>query len=127
VHRSLGQQHQDGGADVATAATSTVSAPPSAARARAEAAGTDTAAEGGTETAAEAGSETRTEWSVMAGVVTADVVAEFAPISAGPPALLVQRTPGMGVEAMGLEAEGTPCSGAPREFPFYMGEWVVHR
>jgi len=103
-----------------------MSATSSTARARAEAAGAEAAgaktpAEAGPETPAEAGTkaraETRTERPVMAGILTADVVAELA---TGLPALLVQCTPGMGVKAEAL------CSGAPGELPLYMGEWVVH-
>lgn len=119
MHRSLGQQHQDGGANVATAASPTVSATSSSSTAWT---GAVTEAESaGTETPAEAGSDTRTEtWAegpVTAGVLTADEVAELA---AGLPALLVQCTPCMRVESEAL------CSGTPREFPFYMGKWVVH-
>jgi hypothetical protein len=120
VHRSLGQQHQDGGADVATAAAPTVSAtsscPTARAWAEAEAARAETPAEAGSET----GTETRAEWPVVAGVLTADKVAKLA---TGLPALLVQCTPCMGMEALETEAR---CSGTPREFPFYMGKWVVH-
>jgi hypothetical protein len=123
VHRSLGQQHQDRGTDVATAAAPTVSATPSSstARARAEAeaesAGPETPAEAGSETRA----ETRSERPVMAGVVvTADVVAELA---TGLPALFVQCTPCMRSEAKEV---GALCSGTPGERPLYMGEWVVH-
>jgi hypothetical protein len=119
VHRSLGQQRQDGGANVATSAAPTVSATSSSptawarAEAEAESAGTETAAEAGSETRA----ETRAERPVVAGIVTADRVAELA---TGLPALLVQCTPCTGVETEAL------CSGTPREFPFYMGKWVVH-
>ena len=65
----------------------------------------------------EARAETRTKRPVTAGVLTADVVAELA---TGLPALFVLCTPCMGVKAEAL------CSGTPGEFPFYMGEWVVH-
>jgi hypothetical protein len=119
VHRSLGQQHQDGGANLATAAAPTVCATSSSptawagAEAEAEPAGTEAAAEAGSETR----TETRAERPVVSGIVTADIVAELA---TGLPALLVQCTPCMGVETEAL------CSGTPREFPFYMGKWVVH-
>jgi hypothetical protein len=53
----------------------------------------------------------------VAGVVTADVVAE---IATGLPTLLVQGTPCMRVEAEALGAE------APGERPILIGEWVVH-
>jgi hypothetical protein len=111
VHRSLGQQRQDSGADIAAAAASALSTTSSTARARAEAEAARS------ETPTEAGTETRTERPVMAGVLTADVVAELA---TGLPALFVQCTPCMGVKAEAL------CSGAPGEPPLYMGEWVVH-
>jgi len=125
MHRSLGQQYQDGGAHVATAATPTVSATSStASTARA---GAETEAEAGSETPAEAGSETRAdtraERPAVAGVVAADMVAELAPMSAGLPALLVQCTPCMRPEAKEV---GALCSGTPGEFPFWMGKRVVH-
>jgi hypothetical protein len=115
VHRPLGQQHQNGGADVATAAARTVSAaPPTAlAGAEAESAGSETPTEAGSETR----TETRAERPVVAGIVTADKVAELA---TGLPALLVHCTPSMGVEAEAL------CSGSTGERSLYMGEWVVH-
>jgi hypothetical protein len=117
VHRPLGQQHQNGGADVATLATPARSATPSTAwagaEAQAESAGTETPAE----TGPEAGPEARAEGPVVAGVVTADVVAE---IATGLPTLLVQGTPCMRVEAEALGA------GASGERPAFMGEWVVH-
>jgi hypothetical protein len=115
VHRPLGQQHQNGGADVATAAARTVSAaPPTAlAGAEAESAGSETPTEAGSETR----TETRAERPIVAGIVTADKVAELA---TGLPALLVECTASMGVEAEAL------CSGTPGKFPFYMGKWVVH-
>jgi hypothetical protein len=117
VHRPLGQQHQDGGADVATAAAPARPAAPSTARARTEAK-TETAR---TETPAEArpetGPEARAEWPVVAGVVTADIVAELA---TGLPTVFVQCAPGMGVEAETLG------SWAPRKRLAFMGEWVVH-
>jgi len=87
VHRPLGQQHQNGGADVATAAARTGSAaPPTAlAGAEAESAGAETPTEAGTETRA----ETRTERPVVAGIVTAGKVAELA---TGLPALRANMT-----------------------------------
>jgi hypothetical protein len=115
VHRPLGQQHQNGGADVATAAARTVSAaPPTAlAGAEAESAGAETPTEAGSETR----TETRAERPVVAGIVTAGKVAELA---TGLPALLVQCAPSMRVEAEAL------CSGSTGERSLYMGEWVVH-
>ena len=53
----------------------------------------------------------------MAGIVTADKVAELA---TGLPAVFVQCTPSLWVEAEAL------CSGATGERSLYMGEWVVH-
>jgi hypothetical protein len=119
VHRPLGQQHQNGGADVATAAARTVSAaPPTAlAGAEAESAGAETPTEAGSETRTETRTETRAERPVVAGIVTAGKVAELA---TGLPALLVQCTPSMGVEAEAL------CPGSTGERSLYMGEWVVH-
>jgi hypothetical protein len=115
VHRPLGQQHQDGGADVATAAavTRSATAPTARAGAEAESAGTETPAE----TGPEAGPEARAERPVVAGGVTADGVAELA---TGLPTLFVQGTPCMRVEAEALGA------GACGERPAFMGEWVVH-
>jgi hypothetical protein len=79
VHRSLGQQHQDGGANVTTAAAPAGAAASATASGRAEA-GTETAgAEAtGTEAAAEPSAEAGPERPVMTGVVTADEVAELA-------------------------------------------------
>jgi hypothetical protein len=117
VHRPLGQQYQDRGADIATATTSTGATAASTTRARAEAeaewAGAETTAEARTET----GTKTRAERPVVAGVVAADKVAEFAP---GLPALLVQRAPCLGVEAEALD------SGTSRERPICVREWVIH-
>jgi len=114
VHRPLGQQHQDGGADIATAAAPAVSSTAWAgAEAKAESAGAETPAE----TRPETGPEARAERPVVAGVVTADIVAELA---TGLPTLFMQCTPCMGVEA---EALG---SGAPGQWRAFIGEWVVN-
>jgi hypothetical protein len=79
VHRSLGEQHQDGGANVTTATAPAGAAASSTASARAEA-GTEAArAEAtGTEAATEPSAETGPKRPVATGVVTADIVAEFA-------------------------------------------------
>jgi hypothetical protein len=115
VHRPLGQQHQDGGADVATAAAPARSAAPSTARAGAEpeSAGTETPAEARTE----ARTETRAERPVVAGVVAADKVAELATSLL---AVFVQCAPCLWVEAEALD------SGASRERPVCVWEWVIH-
>jgi hypothetical protein len=68
VHRPLGEQHQDGGANVTTAAAPAVAAASSAASGRAEA-GTEAT---GTEAASEPSAEAGPERTVMTGVVTAD-------------------------------------------------------
>src|SRR6202045_3856846 len=71
VHRSLGQQHQDGGANVTTAAppAGAAASPPASGRAEAgtETAGTEAT---GTEAAAEPSAEAGPERPVMTGVVT---------------------------------------------------------
>jgi hypothetical protein len=116
VHRPLGQQHQDGGADVATAAAATRSATAPAAwtRTEAESARAEAPAETGPETRPEA----RAERAIVAGVITADKVAEFA---TGLPTVFMQCTPGMWVEAEALS------SGATGERTLSMGEWVIHK
>jgi hypothetical protein len=75
VHRSLGQQHQDGGTNVTSAAAPAGAAASSTASAWAEAAGTEVA---GTEATPETSAEAGPERPVMAGVVAADKVAELA-------------------------------------------------
>jgi hypothetical protein len=110
VHRTVGEQNQDGGADVATlaspasAATTTRAAETesaeAAARVEAEAPAT------GPESGLKAGSE-RT---VAAGAVFTEMFAEFA---TGLPPLLVQVAALMGVEPE-AEPAGLWC------------EWVVH-
>jgi hypothetical protein len=117
VHRPLGQQHQDGGADVATATTSTrpttAPTPRAGAEAKAEAAGAETPAEARTET----GTKTRAERPAVACVVIADKVAE---LTAGLSAVFMQCAPCLRVEA---EALG---SGTSRERTVCVGEWVIH-
>jgi hypothetical protein len=92
VHRSLGQQHQDGGANVTTAAAPAGAAASSTASGRAEA-GTEAA---GAEAATEPSAETGPEWPVVTGVVTADEVAELA---TGLLALFVQCAAVLGCES----------------------------
>jgi hypothetical protein len=112
------QQHQDGGTHIATSTPSTgpTAAPTARAGAEAEAepAGSETTAEARTET----GAKTRAERPFVADVVTADKVAEF---TTGLPALFMQRAPYLRVEA-----EATLDSGASRERPVCVGEWVIH-
>jgi hypothetical protein len=73
VHRSLGEQHQDGGTNVTTAAAPAVAAASSAASGRAESGTEATGAEAtGTEAASEPSAEAGPERPVMTGVVTAD-------------------------------------------------------
>jgi hypothetical protein len=73
VHRPLGEQHQDGGANVTTAAAPAMAAASSAASGRAEAGAEATGAEAtGTEAASEPSAEAGPERTVMTGVVTAD-------------------------------------------------------
>jgi hypothetical protein len=69
VHRPLGEQHQDGGANVTTAAAPAMAAASSAASGRAEATGAEAT---GTEAASEPSAEAGAERTVMTGVVTAD-------------------------------------------------------
>jgi hypothetical protein len=69
VHRPLGEQYQDGGANVTTAAAPAVAAASSAASGRAEATGTGAT---GTEAASEPSAEAGPERTVMTGVVTAE-------------------------------------------------------
>jgi hypothetical protein len=113
VHRSLGEQHQDGGTNVTTAAAPAVAAASSTASGRAEAGTEPTGAEAASETSAEAGSE-RT---VVAGVMVADQAAE---LTASLPALLVQCAAVLGCESEAQRPRPT------REWPAHMGKWVVH-
>jgi hypothetical protein len=87
VHRSLGEQHQDGGTNVTTAAAPAVAGASSTASGWAEA-GTEAAGveATGTEAASETSAEAGPERPVMTGVVAAD---EFAELAAGLPALFV--------------------------------------
>jgi hypothetical protein len=123
VHRSLGEQHQDGRTDIAAttapvvpaAASTALARPETGPKAGSEAAGT----EAPTEASAEAGSEAWPKWasSARTGVVPADVVAKLA---AGLPALLAQSVSFMQAEA---EVRGPRPAG---ESAVYMGKWVVH-
>src|SRR3978361_1047106 len=86
VHRPLGEQRQDGGADVAAPAATTAATPATWAAAPSATAEAGTAAEAGSteagtaeataEAGAKAGSEA-TERAVMAAVVVSDRLAEF--------------------------------------------------
>jgi hypothetical protein len=97
VHRSLGEQHQDGGANVTTAAAPAGAAASSTASAGAEA-GTEAAgAEAtGTEAASEPSAEAGPERPVMTSVVVADQAAELA---TGLLALFVQCAAVLGCES----------------------------
>src|ERR1700722_5179274 len=114
VHRSLGEQHQDGGTNVSTAAAPAVAAASSTASGRAEAWAEATGTEAASESSAEAGPERP----VMTGVVVADQATE---LTASLPALLVQ-----GAAVQGCESEARRPRPA-RERPAHMGKWVVHR
>jgi hypothetical protein len=85
VHRSLGEQDQDGGTDITSATAPAVATAASAARAGAEARTKAGAEATRAEPAAEARSE-RTVMPAVAGAVGTHQVAKFA---AGLPALLV--------------------------------------
>jgi len=123
VHRSLGEQHQDGGTNVTTAAAPAVAAASSTASGRAEAGPEATGAEAtGTEAASETSAEAGPERTVMAGVVVADQAAE---LTASLPALLVQCAAVQGCESEARWPRPT------RERPAHMGracfkKWVVH-
>jgi hypothetical protein len=112
VHRPIGEQHQDRGADVAATAPSAVAAPSSTTRARTEA--EPEAETAGPKTPAEAGPE----WPVVADVVAPDIVTEFA---AGLLAMLVEGAPCLRVET---EAQRP---GSSWEWRVNLGKWVVHR
>ena len=127
VHRSLGEQHQDGGTDITSTTAPALATAASAASARPEGTGAKSWAEArteatGSESAAAAPAETGSERSVMPGVMSSDVVAEFA---AGLLALFVE-----GAAVLGCETEAR----RPRftcERPAHMGhacfkKWVVH-
>src|ERR1700722_9186289 len=118
VHRSLGEQHQDGGTNVTTAAAPAVAAASSTASGRAEA-GTEAAGAeaAGTEAASETAAEAGPERPVMTGVVVADQAAE---LTASLPALLVQCAAVQGCESEARRPRPT------RERPAHMGKWVVH-
>jgi hypothetical protein len=83
VHRSLGEQHQDGGTDVTAAPAAAVATTSSTASGGAEA-GTEAT---GTEAASEPSAEAGPERPVMTGVVVADQATE---LTASLPALFVQ-------------------------------------
>lgn len=100
MHRPLGQQDQDGGADVATAPTPARTAAASTARSEPEAGTEPTGTKARTETPAESGPERP----VVPGVVAAHEIAE---LPSGLPALLVQ-----GAAVLRAEAE---TSGAADE------------
>jgi hypothetical protein len=127
VHRSLGEQHQDGGTHIAATTAPTVATAASAARTACAGTWAKSWAEArteatGTESAAAAPAETGSERPVMSGVVTPDVVAELA---AGLLALFVK-----GAAVLGRETEAR----RPRltcERPAHVGhacfkKWVVH-
>jgi hypothetical protein len=130
VHRSLGEQHQDGGADITSTTASAVATATSAASAGPEGTGAKSWAEArteatGSEPAAPAPAEARPERAVrprVPGVVTPDVFAELA---AGLPALFVK-----GAAVLGSETEAhRPRFTCKR--PAHMGhacfkKWVVH-
>jgi hypothetical protein len=119
VHRPLGQQLENGGADIAALATSSPATATAARSAWAEAA---TGIESELEAAAWAeaatgtgtGAEAEVAFETWTGVVLAQMVTKvFAEIAAGLPALLMKRAPIAGPEA---EAES-----AGR-----WGKWVGH-
>jgi hypothetical protein len=126
VHRPLGEQRQDGGANITSTAASAATAAASTARTRpcartepgAEAAGTESASE----SSAETGSETRPEGTVVTCVLAPDVVAE---LTAGLFALFVQGAAVLRCESEARRPRYTP------ERPAYMRlacfkNWVVH-
>jgi hypothetical protein len=123
VHRSLGEQRQDGCTDVATPATATA-ATAAASTAEAGSAKARAAEAGSAETAAEAGTEPATEASVeravRAGILLADRIAE-APT--GGAALFVD---GATVDGREPEAE-TACMGSTLEGAVWGCEWGVHQ
>jgi hypothetical protein len=90
VHRSLGEQDQDGGADITSTTAPAVATAASAARAGAEARTESGAEATRAEPAAEAPTETGSERTVMPAAVRPHRVAKFA---AGLPALFVNGAP----------------------------------
>src|SRR5271167_2358835 len=115
VHRSLGEQDQDGRTDVTAPAAPAGAAASSAASGRAEAAGAEAT---GTEAASETSAEAGPERPVMTGVVVADQATE---LTASLPALFVQCAAVQGCESEARWPRPT------RERPAHMGKWVVHR
>jgi hypothetical protein len=119
VHRSLGEQHQDGGTDITSTTAPAVATAASAACAGPEATGAKSGAKSWAKARAEA---TGSESAAAAAFVGPDKVAELA---AGLPALFVK-----GAAILGRESEAR----RPRftcERPAHMGhacfkEWVVH-
>jgi hypothetical protein len=122
VHRSLGEQHQDGGPDITSTTAPSVATAASAARAGPEARTEARTEATGAEPAAEAPAETGSERPVVSGVVTPDVLAEFA---AGVPALFVK-----GAAVVGREPEARrprlTCERPARMRPACLEKWVVH-
>jgi hypothetical protein len=130
VHRSLGEQHQDGGTDItSTTAPAVATASPAACagpEAGTEAAGAKAWAEAtGSESAAAASAEARPERALrpcVPGVMAPDIVTELA---AGLPALFVKGAAILGRESKARRPRFT-C-----ERPAHVGhacfkEWVVH-
>jgi hypothetical protein len=89
VHRSLGEQDQDGGTDITSATAPAVATAASAARAGAEARTKAGAEATRAEPAAEAPAETRSERTVMPAVAGAVGMHQVAKFAAALPALLV--------------------------------------
>jgi hypothetical protein len=130
VHRSLGEQHQDGGTDITSTTPPALATAASAASAGPEGAGAKSWAEAGTEatgseSTAAAPAEAWPKWALrpwMSGVVTPNVVAELA---AGLLALFVKGSAILGCESK-ARRPGFTC-----ERPAHMGhacfkKWVVH-
>ena len=104
MHRPLGQQLEDRGADVAALTASSSAATPAAAGARAEA---ETATGVEPELEAAAPTEADVALEAGAGVVLAQMVTNvFAELAAGLPALLMKRAPIAGAEAEAESAGG---------------------
>jgi hypothetical protein len=120
VHRSLGEQHQDGRADVTSTTAPTVSAAAATAttgpETRTEATGTEAT---GTEATSESAAETRSEGTVVAGLGP-DRLAELA---TGLPTLLVQGTAVLGCET---EVRWSTGERAAHLGPACFKEWVIH-
>jgi hypothetical protein len=106
VHRTVGQQNQDGGADVAACPSAAAPAARTACEAEAPAGVEAEADPAGAES--EAGLKSGTERAVLAGAVLTEVFAEFA---TGLPPLFVK-----GAALLRAEPESTGCR----------CEWVVH-